>query len=306
MNDIKCVFLDCAIVNPGDISWGRLDSLCRFSWYDRTSEECILERLRRADAAIVDSARINRSIMEACPDLKYIGIAATGFDNVDLKAAEELGIAVTNVPAYAADSVAQHAVALLLYITNSIHIYDQAVKKGKWSKSEDYTFIDAPVMLLRGKSIGIVGYGAIGRRVGEIAKALGMKVNIYSRDPEAAVASDVVSLNCPLTEENIRMVDASFIGRMKDGAILINTARGKLVDEEALAEALVSGKLSAAGIDVMYSEPPSDDDPLLRLENCFITPHIGFIPVETRRKVIETCADNLESFIRGEQLNRLV
>ena len=222
MNDIKCVFLDCAIVNPGDISWGRLDSLCRFSWYDRTSEECILERLRRADAAIVDSARINRSIMEACPDLKYIGIAATGFDNVDLKAAEELGIAVTNVPAYAADSVAQHAVALLLYITNSIHIYDQAVKKGKWSKSEDYTFIDAPVMLLRGKSIGIVGYGAIGRRVGEIAKALGMKVNIYSRDPEAAVASDVVSLNCPLTEENIRMVDASFIGRMKDGAILIN------------------------------------------------------------------------------------
>lgn len=306
MNDIKCVFLDCAIVNPGDISWGRLDSLCRFSWYDRTSEECILERLRRSDAAIVDSARINRSIMEACPDLKYIGIAATGFDNIDLKAAEELGIAVTNVPAYAADSVAQHAVALLLYITNSIHIYDQAVKKGKWSKSEDYTFIDAPVMLLRGKSIGIVGYGAIGRRVGEIAKALGMKVNIYSRDPEAAVASDVVSLNCPLTEENIRMVDASFIGRMKDGAILINTARGKLVDEEALAEALVSGKLSAAGIDVMYSEPPSDDDPLLRLENCFITPHIGFIPVETRRKVIETCADNLESFIRGEQLNRLV
>lgn len=303
---MKCVFLDCAIVNPGDISWERLESICSFKWHERTASEEITERINGAEAVIVDSVGINRTTMEACPDLKYIGVAATGFDHIDIEAAKERGIAVTNVPAYAADAVAQHAVALLLYITNNISRYDAAVKSGKWSRSKDYTFMEAPVTLLAGKSIGIVGYGAIGRRVGEIAEALGMQVNVYSRNPEAAVSSDVVSLNCPLTDENREMIDASFIERMKDGAVLINTARGKLIDEKALADALNSGKLSAAGIDVMASEPPADDNPLLTAENCFITPHIGFIPVEARRTVVETCADNLESFLKGKNLNRIV
>ena len=160
--------------------------------------------------------------------------------------------------------------------------------------------------MLAGKSIGIMGYGAIGRRVGEIAEALGMTVNVYSRDPEAAVTSDVLSLNCPLTRENTGIVDADFISRMKDGAVLINTARGGLVDEKALADALRSGKLAGAGLDVMAQEPPEEDNPLIGLENCYITPHIAFIPIEARRTVVDTCADNLRSFINGGMLNRLV
>lgn len=303
---MNIVFLDHAVINPGDISWERLRKLGTLTCYERTRGAELSERMENAEAVIIDSVELDRSIMESCRKLKYIGIAATGFNHVDLEAAKELGIAVTNVPSYAADAVAQHAIALLLYITNSIQKYNDAIIKGEWRKSEDYTFIKAPVTLLAGKSMGIIGYGAIGSRVAEIAGALGMTVNIYSRDPEAAVASDVVSLNCPLTKENTGMVDAGFIERMKDGAILINTARGKLIDEAALADALRSGKLAGAGLDVMAQEPPADDNPLIGLPNCFITPHIGFIPIEARRIVMDTCADNLESFIRGERLNRLV
>lgn len=303
---MKCVFLDCAIVNPGDIPWTELEELTEFRWYERTSKDQLADRLRGVEAVIVDSMSVGGDIMRACPDLKFIGIAATGFDHIDLKTAEELGIAVANVPSYAADAVAQHAIALLLSITDRIQVYNDAVAAGEWGRSRDYTFIKAPVTLLSGKSIGIIGYGAIGKRVGEIAEALGMTVNIYSRDPQAAVSSDVVSLNCPLTAENEKMIDRDFIGRMKDGAILINTARGKLVDEEALAEALKSGKLSGAGLDVLAKEPPDDDDPLIGLENCFITPHIGFIPIEARKTVVDTCAANIRSFLSGGRLNRIV
>ena len=303
---MKCVFLDCAIVNPGDIPWTELEELTEFRWYERTSKDQLADRFRGVEAVIVDSMPVGGDIMRACPDLKFIGIAATGFDHIDLKTAEELGIAVANVPSYAADAVAQHAIALLLSITDRIQVYNDAVAAGEWGRSRDYTFIKAPVTLLSGKSIGIIGYGAIGKRVGEIAEALGMTVNVYSRDPQAAVSSDVVSLNCPLTAENEKMIDREFISRMKDGAILINTARGKLVDEEALAEALKSGKLSGAGLDVLAKEPPDDDDPLIGLENCFITPHIGFIPIEARKTVVDTCAANIRSFLSGGRLNRIV
>lgn len=303
---MKMVFLDHAIINPGDISWEKLEELGQLRLYERTSKEQIEDRLKDAEAVFIDSVGIDRHIMESCPSLKYIGIAATGFNHVDLDAAKERGIAVTNVPAYAADAVAQHAVSLLLYITNKIQIYNDAIVDGQWHESKDYTFIKAPITLLAGKSIGIVGYGAIGKKVASIAEALGMTVNVYSRDPEAAIASDVVSLNCPLTKENTRMVNEEFIKKMKDGAILINTARGKLIDENALAEALRSGKLSGAGLDVMANEPPEKGNPLVGLENCFITPHIGFIPIEARRIVIDTCAENLKSFMNGGNLNRLV
>ncbi len=303
---MNIVFLDHAIINPGDISWERMRKLGTLTCYERTSASELAERMKGAEAVLIDSVELDRSIMESCKELKYIGIAATGFNHVDLEAAGDLGIAVTNVPAYAADAVAQHAIALLLCITNNIQTYNDAIIKGEWGRSQDYTFIKAPVTLLAGRSIGIIGYGAIGSKVAKIAEALGMTVNIYSRDPEAAVASDVVSLNCPLTKENTGMVDADFIGRMKDGAILINTARGKLIDEDALADALRSGKLAGAGLDVMAQEPPGKDNPLIGLPNCFITPHIGFIPIEARRIVMDTCAENLESFIRGEKLNRLV
>ncbi|MFR8072875.1 MAG: NAD(P)-dependent oxidoreductase, partial [Anaerovoracaceae bacterium] len=197
-------------------------------------------------------------------------------------------------------------IALLLAVTNKVQVYNDAIIDGQWQGSQDYTFVKAPLTLLTGKSIGIMGYGAIGRRVGEIAEALGMTVNVYSRDPEAAVTSDVLSLNCPLTRENTGIVDADFISRMKDGAVLINTARGGLVDEKALADALRSGKLAGAGLDVMAQVPPEEDYPLIGPENCFITPHIAFIPIEARRTVVDTCADNLRSFINGGMLNRLV
>lgn len=303
---MKIVFLDYAMVNPGDISWAGIAELGAFEAYEKTPKELAVQRLQDADAVIIDSVEMDRRMMESCPKLKYIGIAATGFNHVDLEAARELGIAVTNVPAYAAEAVAQHAIALLLYITNRIQPYNEAVSSGGWRQEGAGIYAREPLMLLSGKSIGIIGYGAIGSRVADIAEALGMKVNIYSRAPQAAISSDVVSLNCPLTRENSGMVDRNFIDKMKDGAILINTARGKLIDEKALAEALISGKLAAAGLDVMAQEPPCEDNPLIKLDNCFITPHIAFIPVETRRTVVDTCVDNLKSFLDGGSLNRLV
>lgn len=303
---MKTVFLDSALINPGDISWSGLEALGELTVYERTGREEAVERLKDAEAVFTDSFGIDRKLMEACPKLRFIGISATGFNHVDLKAAEELNIAVANVPSYAAEAVAQHAVALMLYITNKVAVYNEAVVSGEWQSCRDYTFIKAPITLLAGKSIGIVGYGAIGSKVAEIAKALGMSVNIYSRDKEAAIGSDVVSLSCPLTDETAGMVDSSFISMMKDGAILINTARGGLVDEEALAEALRSGKLAGAGLDVLAHEPPVEGSPLIGAPNCFITPHIGFIPIEARRTVMETCEANLRSFMEGGRLNRLV
>ena len=303
---MKIVFLDSAIINPGDISWECLQRFGELEVRKRTSREEAASVIGDAEAVFTDSFAIDRELMEACPSLKFIGISATGFNHVDLDAAKELGIAVANVPAYAAEAVAQHAIALLLSVTNQIETYNAAVKAGEWQKSRDYTFIKAPLTLLAGKSIGIVGYGDIGSKIAQIAEALGMKVNIYSRDMEAAIKSDVVSLSCPLTLENRGMVDAEFISQMKDGAILINTARGGLIDEAALADALKAGKLAGAGLDVLAQEPPSEDNPLVGLSNCYITPHIGFIPVETRRVVIETCEKNLEGFIEGGALNRLV
>ena len=303
---MKIVFLDSAIVNPGDISWEGIERLGVFENYARTAREDICRRLKGAEAVFVDSVSMDREIMEQCPELKFIGIAATGYNHVDLDAAKELGIGVANVPAYAADAVAQHAMALLLSITNRVSLYDQAVTEGEWRRSKDYTFLKAPLILLAGKSIGIIGYGDIGKRVAQMAAAFGMTVNIYSRDREAAVGSDVLSLNCPLTRENAGMIDAEFISRMKDGAILINTARGGLIDEKALAAALRSGKLAGAGLDVLSVEPPLEDNPLVGLQNCFITPHIGFVPIEARRTVIETCRENLESYQQGGKLNRIV
>ncbi|MGX8775025.1 MAG: NAD(P)-dependent oxidoreductase [Bacillota bacterium] len=289
---IKAVFLDCIDINAGDLSWGPVEDLCELEYYLTSSEEEAKSRLAGAGAVFVDSFPVGRKLMEANPQLKYIGIAATGFNHIDLDAAKDLGIAVTNIPAYSTDAVAQHAAALLLQLTNHPGTY----------VDNDTT----PPMLLKGKTIGIVGYGNIGRRFGEIAGALGMEVIPYSADPERAIKADVVSLNCPLTDENAGMVDREFIGRMKDGAILINTARGGLVDEDALAEALKSGKLKGAGLDVLAKEPPDGTCPLFGLENCVITPHIAFTPKETREKIIEILADNFRSYLNGGEANRIV
>lgn len=288
---MKAVFLDCVDINRGDLSWEPIENLCDFKWYLTCTEEEVKERLTDAEAVFIDSFPIDRKVMENHPNLKYIGIAATGYNHVDLAAAGELGVAVTNIPAYSTDAVAQHAIALLLQLTNHPGTYDDV----------DTT----PLTLLTGKSLGIVGYGNIGRRIGEIAQALGMEVIPYSKEPDRAIKADVLSLNCPLTEKNRGMVDSAFISRMKDGAILINTARGALVDEQALANALKTGKIAAAGLDVLEKEPPDETCPLLGLENCVITPHIAFTPKETRKLIIDLLAENMKSFQEGGRINRI-
>ena len=302
---MNIVFVDHAIVNPGDLSWAPMKALGDLKYYERSTRQEALLRAQDADVLIIDSFPVDRDFIAHCPNLKLIVIAATGFNHVDLDACKEHGIGVANVPSYAAETVAQHAFALLLSLTNSIGIYGDAVKNGEWQKAKDYTFIKAPITLLAGKSIGIIGYGSIGKKIATIAEGFGMQVNIYSRNPKAAVTSDVVSLSCPLTERNRGMVNKEFIANMKDGAFLINTARGGLIDEQALADALQSGKLAGAGLDVMASEPPLSGSPLLKLENCHITPHIAFIAPEARQTIMDVCTENIRSYISGGTLNRL-
>lgn len=303
---MKIVFLDSAIINPGDISWAPLEALGKLKVYKRTALGEQAARIEDSDAVFVDAVPLGREVLEACPNLKLIGVAATGYNHIDLEAAEEAGIAVCNVPAYSTDAVAQQAMALLLAAANKVDVYDRAVTEGEWSTSRDYTFFKGPVMLLAGKSIGIVGYGNIGKKMARLAEAFGMKTVIYSKEPEKAIKAHVISLHCPLTRENTKMVNREFIHNMKDGAILINTARGGLIDEADLAEALKSGKLAAAGLDLLAKEPPEPDNPLIGLENCYITPHVGFIPMETRKIACDTCAANLKSFVEGGKLNRII
>ena len=298
--------LDGYTINPGDLSWDSLEELGdSLTVYDLTPAEELINRIGKKEVIMTSKCFITREIIEKCPDLKYIGSMATGYNNIDVKAAAEAGIVVTNVPAYSSDAVAQHTIALLLELANNAGLHNASVQSGDWSRCEHFCYWKKPVTLLAGKSIGIIGYGAIGSKVAEIARALGMTVNIYSRDPEAAVSSDVISLHCPLTEENAKMIDADFISRMKPGAFLINTARGGLVDEYALAGALRSGRLGGAAVDVISREPASEDCPLLGLSNCIITPHMAWSPEEMRQAVIDTITENLKSWMDGNTINQV-
>ena len=306
---MNIVFLDHEVIDRGDIDWGKVKALGELTIYPHTaSDDEAIARLKeaKADAVLIDEYPIGRNIMEACPDLKFIGPAATGYNHIDLECAGERGIAVCNVPAYSTEAVAQHAMALLLALANHIGRFDADIHAGRWTKSTGNAYTPQNLLLLEGKSIGIVGYGNIGRKMGELAQAFGMTVYPYSQDPEAAVTADVLSLHCPLTEENRGMVNADFISRMKNGAILINTARGGLLDEQTVADALESGKLAGAGVDVLSSEPPAEDNPMLTAKNCIITPHIAFTPVEIRQRVIDICAENMRSFLDGGHQNRIV
>ena len=300
------VVLDGYTINPGDLSWNSLEELGdSLTVYDLTPAEELINRIGKKEVIMTSKCFITREIIEKCPDLKYIGSMATGYNNIDVKAAAEAGIVVTNVPAYSTDAVAQHTIALLLELANNAGLHNASVQSGDWSRCEHFCYWKKPVTLLAGKSIGIIGYGTIGSKVAEIARALGMTVNIYSRAPEAAVSSDVISLHCPLTEENAKMIDADFISRMKPGAFLINTARGGLVDEYALAGALRSGRLGGAAVDVISREPASEDCPLLGLSNCIITPHMAWSPEEMRQAVIDTITENLKSWMDGNTINQV-
>ena len=302
---MNAVLLDGYTINPGDLSWDKLSRLCdEFTVYDSSYNDDLVPRIGDREIVFTSKTQITRQVMEQCPNLKYIGLTATGYNNVDVAAAADLGIAVTNVPAYATDAVAQHTLALMLELTNNVGLHNESVNAGEWTSNPYFCYWKKPITLLAGKSIGIIGYGQIGRKVAQLAEAFGMTVNVYSRDRASAVKSDFVSLHCPLTAENRHMINAAFIDEMKPGAILLNTARGALVDENALAEALKSGRLGGAGLDVLETEPPAADCPLLGLDNCVITPHNSWAPKEMRQMVIDVLTDNLESWLAGGTLNR--
>lgn len=300
------VIFDGYTINPGDLSWEKLDNMCdKLTVFDATPMDKALSRIGDSEILMTSKCPITREFMEKCPNLKYIGCTATGYNNIDVSAAADLGIAVTNVPAYSTDAVAQHTIALMLELTNNVGLHNQSVQNGQWAQSDYFCYWEKPIMLLAGKSLGIIGYGAIGKKVAEIARALGMTVNVFSEDPEAAMKSDFVSLHCPLTTENEKMVNSEFLVNMKPGAILINTARGRLIDERALADALKSGFLGGAAVDVLSDEPASDNCPLIGIENCIITPHIAWAPKEMRQLVIDRLAENLQAWLDGRMLNRV-
>ena len=303
---MNIVIFDGYTINPGDLSWDKLDALCdKLTVFDSTSEDKALSRLTGNEILMTSKCPITRELMENSPQLKYIGCTATGYNNIDVEAAADLGIAVTNIPAYSTDAVAQHTIALMLELSNHVGLHNASVQDGQWSDNEYFCYWKKSVTLLTGKSLGIIGYGAIGERVAQIARALGMEIDIFSQDPAGAMKSDFVSLHCPLTRENRHMVNTEFLVNMKPGAILINTARGGLVDERALADAIKAGFIAGAALDVLEQEPPAKDCPLIGLDNCIITPHIAWSPKEMRQAVIDILAENLESWLTGGMKNRV-
>lgn len=316
---MKITILDGYGMNPGDMSWEPLEQLGELTVYDRTAPSEILGRAAGSEALLTNKTVLTGEILRALPGLRYVGVLATGYNVVDIDTARQLGIVVTNIPAYSTDSVVQMVFAHLLAITNRVEHYTAENRRGRWSDNPDFCYWDSPLHELSGKTFGIVGLGNIGMAVSRVALAFGMKVKAYtSKSPdklpegvakadldELFSTSDVVSLHCPLTESTRHLVNAARLAQMKPSAILINTGRGPLVDEEALAEALGSGRIHAAGLDVLTSEPPSADNPLLKAPNCFITPHLGWATKEARERLLDIATDNLRGFIAGDIRNNV-
>ncbi|MDE5876360.1 MAG: D-2-hydroxyacid dehydrogenase [Muribaculaceae bacterium] len=316
---MKIVVLDGYGMNPGDMSWKPLEELGDVTVYERTPADKVLERSTGAEVLLTNKTVLTGEILRSLPQLRYVGVLATGYNVVDIKAARELGIVVTNIPAYSTDSVAQMVFAHLLAIVTRVEYYATENRTGRWSRSKDFCYWDMPLNELAGKTFGIIGLGNIGKSVAHIARAFGMKVKAFtSKHPdelpegvakadldELFATSDVVSLHCPLTEGTYHLVNASRLAQMKPSSILINTGRGPLVDEIALAEALNSGEIYAAGVDVLSTEPPATDNPLLTARNCFITPHLGWATKEARERLLQIAVDNLKGFIHGEIRNNV-
>ena len=309
---MKIVILDGYGLNPGDLSWEAFEALGDVTLYDYTAPEQAAERMRGAEAVITNKTVLTRELIAGCGTLRHIGVLATGYNVVDLQAAAERGIPVTNVPAYSTDAVAQHVFALLLELTNRVGHHNAAVQEGRWQRNRDFCFWDYPLMELKGKTMGIIGLGQIGRATAELARAFGMEVIAASghRTDDFVVPmdellrrSDVISLHCPLRADNKGLINRDTIAKMKDGVILINTARGPLVDEAALREALLSGKVSGAAVDVLATEPPREGSLLTGLDNCIITPHIAWASKEARGRLMAIAAGNLQAFQRGERKN---
>ena len=311
---MKIVVLDGYTENPGDLSWQGFEKLGALTVYDRTphAKDEIIERIGDAEAVITNKVPVTAEILAACPSIKYIGVLATGYNVVDIEAAKKRGVPVTNIPTYGTKTVAQFTIAMLLEICHRIGHHSSAVAKGRWERSPDFCFWDYPLIELAGKTIGIIGYGRIGQETGKVAAALGMRVIAYdafSKDSslvsldDLLAQSDVVSLHCPLTAENEGMINKETIAKMKDGVIIINTARGPLIAERDLADALNTGKVYAAGVDVVSFEPIKGDNPLLTAKNCIITPHIAWATKEARGRLMDIAVENLRAFVAGEPVN---
>jgi len=315
---MRIVLLDGYTINPGDIGWGPLETFDQISIYENTSEEDIVERAKDAEILLVNKITVDDALMAKLPKLKYIGVTATGYNIVDVESAKKRGIVVTNIPAYGTESVAQYAFALILEICSRVGQHAQLVKEGAWAAQPEFCFWEHPLIELHGKTLGLIGTGRIGLAVSRMAQAFGMKVIAYNRthypehenqqftytDKETVFReSDILSLHCPLTTETKHLIQTATLSKMKKNAILINTARGGLIKEDDLVEALKSNRIYAAGLDVLTLEPPEADHPLYHLENCFITPHIAWAPQEARFRLLEIAADNIRAFMQGEKLN---
>lgn len=317
---MKIVVLDGYTENPGDLSWEALGALGELTVYDRTSltdQQEVIDRIGDAEVVITNKTPISKAVFDACPGMKYIAVLATGYNVVDYVYAREKGIAVSNVPAYGTASVSQFSIALLLEICHHIGHHAQTVKEGRWQNCQDWCYWDYPLIELEGKTMGIIGFGRIGQAEGRVAKALGMKVlayDLYPNDSGRAIGeyvdldtlfaqADVVSLHCNLTPENTGLINKETIAKMKDGVILINNARGQLIDEQDVADALNSGKIAAAGLDVVYSEPIKADNPLLKAKNCLITPHISWAPIESRQRIMDCTVENVKGYLQGQLRN---
>ena len=314
---MKIVILDGFTANPGDLSWKGLEELGMLTVYDRTRPEETVARAAEADIVLTNKVIINREMMAQLPQLKYIGVLATGYNVVDIEAAHERGIIVTNVPAYSTESVAQMVFAHLLTVTNRTEHYALQNRQGRWSKNPDFCYWDFPHLELAGKTFGIVGLGNIGRRVAEIALAFGMQVKaltsksadtlpagIEKADLEVLLAtSDVISLHCPLTDTTRHLINRDTLSKMRPSAILINTGRGPLVDDQAVASALAKGQLAAFCADVLTEEPPKADNPLLNQPNAFITPHIAWATEEARSRLLQVAISNVQAFLNAKPQN---
>lgn len=320
---MKAVVLDGYTLNPGDLDWEPVKKLVDVTIYDRTTYlrdelRLVIERAKDAEVILTNKTPIPDEVIKELPQLKYIGMLSTGFDAVDINAAKEKGIIVTNIPSYGTDAVSQMAIALLLELCHHVGEHNNAVKRGEWASNADWCFWNFPLIELSGKTMGIIGFGRIGQATGRIAQALGMNVLAFDRYPNKALEtetlkyvdlnelyskSDVVALHCPLTDENKGMINKESIEKMKDGVLLINNSRGPLINEEDLAEALNNNKVGGAALDVVSTEPIKEDNPLLKAKNCIITPHISWATREARQRLLNTAVENLEHFLKGIPIN---
>ena len=315
---MKIVVLDGYTLNPGDLSWDALRQLGEVTVYDRTSPQQVWERSADAEILFTNKVVLDAATVGNLPKLRYIGVLATGYNVVDLEAARKAGVVVTNIPAYSTDSVAQMAFSHILNIVQRVDVYAHEIRDGKWSGQADFCYWNSPLHELKGKKLGVVGFGNTGKATARIAVAFGMEVCVYTSKPAAQLPEgvgkcrsldelfrecDIVSLHCPLTGDTEGMIDSERLKMMKPTAILINTGRGGLVNERDLAEALADGTIAAAGVDVLASEPPSPDNPLLKQKNCFITPHIAWATYEARVRLMELAIGNLTAFLEGNPVN---